>query len=169
MFRRPPLASRVARSLFVVALCLGAAACTRKLEQAAPTGPGGGGGGGPVVIGLVTPANIQAVFDAHCVFCHGGNDPSGGQNLGTAKYSYANLINIPANDDSTYVRVLPGDPVNSYLVMKLKADPRIHGASMPLGDPPLDTATLNAISLWIAQGALPETLYAPPALAGLAP
>jgi hypothetical protein len=146
-----------------LAFCLGATACTRKIEQGSPTGPGGGGG--PQIVGYVTPANVQSIFDTHCIFCHSGNQPSGGQNLGTAKYSYANLVNIPANADSTYVRVLPGDPVNSYLLMKLRGDPRIHGSQMPLGDPPLDAATLNVITLWVAQGAPPETLFAPPSMA----
>ena len=146
-----------------LALCLGANACTRKIEQGSPTGPGGGGG--PVITGFVTPANVQSIFDSHCVFCHSGSDPSGGQNLASAKYSYANLVNIPANDDSTYLRVLPGDPVNSYLLMKLRGDPRIRGAQMPFGDPPLDATTLNVITVWVAKGARPETLYAASAIA----
>src|SRR5690349_7993163 len=140
------------RATLVLALAVVIGACTHKIDV---TAPGGGGGGGPVVTGLVTPANVQAVFDAHCVFCHSG---------GSASYSYANLVRVPANEDSTYVRVLPGDAANSYLYMKLTADPRIHGGGMPLGAPPLDAPTLALVSGWIAAGAPPETLYAPPVL-----
>jgi len=151
------------RAALLLVLALVAGACTHKVDITAPSG--GGGGGGPVVTGVVTPPAVQAVFDAHCVFCHSGGSPSGGQNLGSALYSYRNLVRVPANEDSNYVRVLPGDAANSYLWMNLTADPRIHGAAMPLGAPALDATTLAVVSSWIAGGALPETLYAPSALA----
>ncbi len=164
MSRPAPSAPSALRASFVLALGLALGACTHKIDITSPGGGGGGGGGGPVVDALVTPANVQAVFDAHCTFCHGGASPSAGQNLGSAKYSYANLVRVPANEDSTYLRVLPGDAANSYVVMKLTGDPRIHGGGMPLGAPPLDAPTLAVVTGWINAGAKPDSIFAPPAV-----
>jgi hypothetical protein len=49
--------------------------------------------------------------------------------------------------------VEPGDPVDSYLYMKLLGDPRIAGDRMPLLGPPLEASDLERIRTWIEAGA----------------
>ena len=67
--------------------------------------------------------------------------------------SAANIINVPSAEDPALLRVEPGDATNSYLFMKVTADPRIHGDPMPLNRTPLNAADLALIETWINQGA----------------
>lgn len=94
---------------------------------------------------------VQPIFDANCVSCHGR---SGGLNLAAA-VSYANLVNVRANG-SPLQRVLPGDPGNSYLYVKIAGPcpgPVCSGGRMPAGLPPLPAADIQVIHDWIAGGA----------------
>lgn len=52
-------------------------------------------------------------------------------------------------------RVTPGNPNDSYLIRKLEDVAGILGARMPrpVGAPPLDPTTIDAIRLWITNGA----------------
>ena len=52
-----------------------------------------------------------------------------------------------------FQRIAPGDSANSYIVMKLKDDPRIAGAPMPFGAFPLDQVLVSRIASWAQQGA----------------
>jgi len=61
------------------------------------------------------------------------------------------LVNIPAQGESR-VRVVPGDPQNSYLVIKLEGR-QSFGSRMPEGGTPLDNIDLGNIRNWITQGA----------------
>jgi len=65
--------------------------------------------------------------------------------------SYAALVGVTATTEPI-VRVIPGDPDNSYLVMKLEGRQSV-GVRMPLGLAPLDEIDLTNIRNWIAQGA----------------
>lgn len=87
--------------------------------------------------------------------CHQGTRPAGRLNL-TATQAYDQLVNVPA-EESGWVRVVPGDPVHSYMLVKIGATPG------PLGDgglmPPnsllLCPQKMDSIRRWIAAGALP--------------
>ena len=90
-----------------------------------------------------------------CTNCHTnvGRNPSGGLNL-TAGNSYGALINIASGARPGAVRVIPGDPDNSYLVKKLDDSRDITGVRMPRGEGPfLTPGQLLVIRRWIAQGA----------------
>ncbi len=68
-----------------------------------------------------------------------------------AEAAYSALVGVTATTEPI-VRVIPGDPDNSYLVMKLEGRQSV-GVRMPLGFAPLDDIDLTNIRNWIAQGA----------------
>lgn len=143
--------------LLLLALLV-ASGCTQKLPLEALLPPE------PKI--AVTPDSVQAVFNAHCGECHGSGDaPLAGMRLYSARASWLALVNIHSNEDPTFFRVAPFDTVDSWLVMKLKNDPRILGSQMPLGDPPLPQWKISVITGWIAQGAPAESIVAPALLA----
>ena len=132
------------------------AGCTEKLPTETPV---------EVVVPriAVTPDSVQAVFTAHCIKCHGRTDPLAGLDLDSSRDSWLALVNVRSNEDATFFRVAPFDTLDSWLVMKLKNDPRIQGSQMPLGDPPLPRATIAVITGWIAQGAPADSIELPAA------
>jgi len=121
-----------------------------------PLPPGGGGAGG----GSVTPdlASIQAnVFTPICAQCHVGANAPQGLRLDAAN-SYASLVGVPSSEQPSTLRVKPGDPGASYMVQKIEGRAAV-GARMPLGQPALPDATIQAIRQWITDGA-PKTASA---------
>ncbi|HET6267363.1 MAG TPA: hypothetical protein VFG11_06560 [Acidobacteriota bacterium] len=114
---------------------------------------GGGGGGGLPVAFEPTFTNIQNnVFTPICTQCHIGASAPQGLRLDEAN-SYASLVGVPTVESPSFLRVKPGDPDNSYIIRKLEGGPDIVGGQMPLNRTPLDQPTINAIRIWIAQGA----------------
>lgn len=90
-----------------------------------------------------------------CTNCHTnvGRNPSGSLNL-VAGVSYANLISVASTAKPGAVRVIPGDPDNSYVVHKLQGSPDIVGVRMPRGNGPyLTDGQMMVIKRWIATGA----------------
>jgi hypothetical protein len=90
-----------------------------------------------------------------CTGCHTnvGRNPSGGLNLVSA-VSYASLIRVASTAKPGAVRVIPGDPDNSYLVHKLEGRADIVGVRMPRGNGPyLTDGQMLVIKRWIANGA----------------
>jgi hypothetical protein len=83
-----------------------------------------------------------------CNGCHGG---SGGLTLGAQAFN--NIVNKPSVGRPNFVRIKPGDPTNSYLLMKILADSRITGARMPLGGAAVKAADVELLRQWIAAGA----------------
>jgi hypothetical protein len=74
-----------------------------------------------------------------------------------AAHSYNLLVGVPSTEVPTFDRVKPGDPSASYIILKLTNAPGIVGAQMPFGETPLPTATIDAISQWITNGAPPAS------------
>jgi len=66
-----------------------------------------------------------------------------------AAHSYALLVGVPSNEDAGLLRVKPGVPDSSYLVLKLQGSPESSACKMPFGGPPLPQATLDVIRQWI--------------------
>jgi len=66
--------------------------------------------------------------------------------------SYASLVSVRATSEPI-LRVIPGDPDGSYLVIKLEGRQSV-GDRMPQTGSPLDTVDLTNIRNWISQGAL---------------
>jgi hypothetical protein len=106
---------------------------------------------------LVTPVSfssqVQPIFNASCVGCHGASSPAAGLNL-SAGAAYAALVGKPSTKCASYQLVQAGAPSSSYLVFKLQGSgPCFKGSQMPTGTP-LPAAQIQLISNWILQGAL---------------
>jgi hypothetical protein len=90
-----------------------------------------------------------------CVACHTnvGRTPSGGLNL-AHEVAYDQIVNAPSRGKPGAIRVIPGDPDNSYLVHKLEGSSDIVGRRMPFSGPPfLTEGQILILKRWIATGA----------------
>lgn len=81
--------------------------------------------------------------------CHGAAQEAG-MDL-RAGSSYDELVGVPATSED-FDRVVPGNPNDSYLVIKLEGRQSV-GDRMPLDGTPLDNIDLTNIRNWITQGA----------------
>jgi hypothetical protein len=88
-----------------------------------------------------------------CTNCHNAvGSRFNGLDLSPA-VSYSNLVNVASRAKAGAVRVIPGDPENSYLIHKLEGRSTIAGVRMPLGGPFLETGQIQVIERWIEIGA----------------
>lgn len=98
-------------------------------------------------------ADLQPIFTTNCALagCHIGSGPAG-LNL-EAGNAYGELVNVPSTQQSQFMRVMPDDPDNSYLIRKIEGGPGISGGRMPLGRTALTQAQIDLFRSWIAAGA----------------
>jgi len=88
-----------------------------------------------------------------CTNCHNAiGSRFNGLDL-TAAVSYNNLVNVRSPVKAGAVRVIPGDPENSYLIHKLEGRSTIAGVRMPLNGPYLEAGQILVIRRWIEIGA----------------
>lgn len=90
-----------------------------------------------------------------CTGCHSnvGRNPSGGLNL-LPGVAYTNLVGVASTGKPGAVRVIPGDPENSYIIHKLEGRTTIAGVRMPRGNGPfLTDGQILVIKRWISIGA----------------
>jgi hypothetical protein len=110
-------------------------------------------GGSPT--GGVT-ADLQSieenVFTPICSKCHIGASAPEGLELDAA-HAYDDLVGVQSVEDPNLLRVNPGNPDLSYMVLKIEGAPGIEGAQMPFGETPLPQSTIDAIRQWISNGA----------------
>jgi hypothetical protein len=126
----------------------------------AACGGDGGSGSGPTTS---TFERIQTqVFDVSCSSdsCHSSVGRAGGLILEEG-YSWDQLIlQAPANPFAAqhgFMRVMPGEPENSFIVSKLTNNLAAgEGQSMPFNAAPLDAKTVEVVKAWIAAGAPSE-------------
>ncbi len=95
----------------------------------------------------------ENVFSAICIFCHfaGGQRPT----LLKGK-SFENLVGVDSEGKPEVLRVVPGDPENSYIIWKLEGRNGIVGVQMPpffSGERPLPQEQIDVIKEWILRGA----------------
>ncbi len=144
--------------LFVFTACIAAglmcAGCDEKLSSIT----------GPTPDLVPTFASIQRdIFAASdssgrvaCTGCHTsvGRTPSAGLDLGGAN-AHGQLVNVASNAKPGAVRVIPGDPENSYLIHKIDGRAGIVGLRMPRGTtgPFLTDGQMRVIKRWIELGA----------------
>lgn len=151
------MTTRSLRMVLLAAACTGFAACDEKLSTLA----------GPTPNLEPTFASIQRdIFEATdsaggagtraaCTQCHTntGRNPSGGMNL-NHDVAYDQIVNAAVRGKPGAVRVVPGDPNNSYLIQKLEGAASIAGRRMPFTGPPfLTDGQILIIRRWIAIGA----------------
>ena len=102
-------------------------------------------------------AQVQGqVFTPNCAKagCHTAAAASGGLVLEAGR-SYGEIVNRPAVGNASLDRIEPGSPERSYLIKKLRGDPDITGARMPLDNPgSLTQEQMDGIVGWILAGAL---------------
>lgn len=102
----------------------------------------------------VTLAELQTdIFGPICAQCHVGSGAPQGLRLDSEDNSYSFLVDQPAGQDPSLLRVDPGSPDDSYLVHKIEGRSSIAGGRMPLGQDPLSDADIQRIRDWIANGA----------------
>jgi hypothetical protein len=112
-------------------------------------------GGGAAAL-APTLASIQDnVFSARCAVpgCHGGASAQLGLRLDPG-FSAGNLINVASPQNTSLIRVVPGDPNASLLIQKLEGTQTV-GDRMPQFGPYLPQTTIDVIRQWIASGAAP--------------
>lgn len=89
--------------------------------------------------------------------CHAPPTLEGGLDL-RAGHAHASLVGVAAKNvgaaERGLLRVKPGDPAASLLVMKLQERVDLElGVRMPWGRAALEAETVGAIAEWIARGA----------------
>ena len=146
--------ARIAGGAALIAICVTIGACDEQLSDLT----------GPTPNLTTTFSSIQSeIFEATdssgrqaCTGCHasaGGRAAASGLDL-TAAVAYANLVNVGSRGKPGAVRVIPGDPANSYLLHKLEGRSDIVGQRMPRTSGPfLTEGQLAVIKRWIANGA----------------
>lgn len=89
-----------------------------------------------------------------CTNCHtdAGRNPVAGLNLRSG-VAHASLVGVASSGKPGAVRVIPGDPENSYLIHKLEARAGIAGTPMPRGNALLTEGQIRVIKRWIELGA----------------
>lgn len=84
--------------------------------------------------------------------CHAASAASAGLVL-EAGQSYGLLVGRRSTENGSLDRVSPGNPDQSYMILKLRGDPSITGERMPLGGPYLTSGQIAGIAAWIRAGA----------------
>jgi hypothetical protein len=145
---------RIARGSFIAAVVVAAAGCDESLRSVA----------GPTPDLEPRLSSIQRlVFEAPdgsgraaCSGCHSatGRPPAAGLNLVGAT-AHGNIVGAASTTKSGALRVIPGDPDNSYLIHKIEGRSGIVGERMPrTGGPYLTDGQVRIIRRWIELGAL---------------
>lgn len=99
--------------------------------------------------------DIAPVLKSRCATCHLTGEEAGGMALYPAA-AYASIVAVPSLE-SRLMRIKPGAPDESYLLLKVEGrhlDAGGSGQRMPFGEAPLDEAILQRLRNWIAAGAL---------------
>jgi len=144
---------RSLRVIVLVCACAAWSGCDEKLSTVA----------GPTPNLEPTFASIQReIFESAdsagrtaCTQCHTnvGRNPSAGYNL-VHDLAYDQTVNVASSRKAGAIRVIPGDPDNSYLVQKLEGKAGIVGNRMPSNGPPyLTDGQMLILRRWIAIGA----------------
>lgn len=99
------------------------------------------------------------VFSSTCALaqCHAEDNQAGGLVLATGM-SHDYLVNRPSTVQSGMMRVIPGDPDHSYLLVAIggASGTPPEGTVMPWGGlPTLCGEEIDAIRRWVAAGATP--------------
>ncbi len=97
-------------------------------------------------------ADVQPIFAANCTSCHAGSFSPKNLSLALGD-SFAYLVDVDSVEIPGVKRVLPGDPDNSYLFLKITNAPGIGGIPMPYGSYPMTQREIRMIRRWIEQGA----------------
>ncbi|MBU6266473.1 MAG: hypothetical protein KGN34_02960 [Sphingomonadales bacterium] len=101
--------------------------------------------------------DIAPILKSTCATCHQVGVEAGRMSL-VPKYALSFTVNVPSIEAPALMRIAPGKPDQSYLVMKLEGTQVAHdgtGTQMPFGAAPLSPERIKLIRAWIKQGAKP--------------
>ena len=104
----------------------------------------------------VTILDVQLqIFAPRCGVsgCHAGPTAPFGLDLSNLTAARANMVGVASAEIPAFQRIEPGNVTDSYVYMKVVADPRIQGDPMPASGGPLSAGQLFLLENWIAQGA----------------
>jgi hypothetical protein len=99
--------------------------------------------------------DIAPIFMSRCVACHLTGEEAGEIAI-YQKVAWRNLVNVPSIE-SDLMRIKPGDPAQSYLMLKLDGehlDAGGSGSRMPSNGEQLSQEVREQIRSWIREGAL---------------
>jgi hypothetical protein len=102
----------------------------------------------------------STIFTPTCATssCHDPQSHTGNLVLSEGS-AHDNLVGVPPDTFGArangFLRVDPGHPENSFLLVKLLGPPPGEGSRMPLVGDPLDAGQIDLIRNWILQGAQP--------------
>lgn len=103
-----------------------------------------------IQIGIFTPSCAT-------VFCHDAATASGNLVLADEATSYAELVNVEPDNRAArargLLRVVPNDPQQSFLIVKVTDPPLAEGGRMPLIGAPLTEEQIALLIDWIEAGA----------------
>jgi len=104
--------------------------------------------------------DVQPIFDAKCVQCHQAGSPDFGQHRLDLRpaVSWRSLVEKPSVNDEDFALVRPFAPdglPGSLLWWKVSCSPPPIGSRMPVGEPPLSSAELRTLYIWMMRGAPP--------------
>jgi len=146
------MAIRLLRVVALVCACAAWSACDEKLSSIA----------GPTPNLEPTFASIQRdIFESTdsagrpaCTNCHTnvGRNPAGGMNL-VHDLAYDQIVNVASARKAGAIRIIPGDPANSYLIQKVEGAASITGNRMPTNGPYLTDGQIMILRRWITIGA----------------
>ena len=96
-------------------------------------------------------AQVAAIFEQGCARagCHAAPLPQQNLDLSREQF-YAGLVGEPSVGKPDEIRVIPGNPDDSYLLKKLRGEEGIVGLQMPMIGDKLSDEQLGAIESWIA-------------------
>ncbi|MFI5307070.1 MAG: hypothetical protein ACHQ53_06955 [Polyangiales bacterium] len=108
--------------------------------------------------------NVRPILDSKCSGCHSGSTPMAGLALTgnlTSAMVVTELVNVASKDGGQFQRVVPGNPDQSWLYLKVTNTAQNAGCTgtcntqgmPPTGKVELSSAQLDAIHQWIADGA----------------
>ena len=99
-----------------------------------------------------TLAQVSQVFVVSCAIsgCHSGGDPAADLSL---EGDFATrIVGVDSGQRPDFKLVDPGNPDESYLLLKVRGDDEIISQQMPPGTP-LPAEQMEIIRAWIASGA----------------
>ena len=146
------LSTTVAFAALFVAACGSPPDATKTSPMGADAG--GAGGGTCVVSPTFSSIRAHVLATASCAVngCHATLGQAGLSFDGDPNVVYQSLVGAPSHT-STFKRVAPNAPGESFLFLKVSEDVPPTGSRMPVGSKTLSACEIDAIRDWIAAGA----------------
>jgi hypothetical protein len=137
----------VVAALFILAGCKGGGYSEKQASGSVPSGAD------PAKTAAAAfKKDVQPIFTKNCAHpsCHGAAQSAGMQL--SPGLAYENIVNVHSSEVPALMRIKPGEPDSSYLVMKIEGKQEV-GAQMPLTGGPLPNKDIQTIRSWVEAGA----------------